>query len=126
VQLLNELFYRGDNLEKQAVLRALILLPEPARFLQLGVDACRAHVQTVFEAVACDNPYPAAHFSDMQFNQMVLKALFTGAAIERIANWKLRNNPELVRMAGDFADERRAARRLVPPDIQKIIDQAQE
>ena len=123
-RLILELYYKGDNREKQAVLRTLIFLPSPDRFVQVGIEACRSHVQTVFEALACENPYPAAHFTDLHYNQMVLKALFTGAPMERILGWKERNNSELVRMATDFADERKAAKRSVPEDIQKIIDHA--
>ncbi len=124
LRLLLEVYYKGDNQEKQVTLRTLSFLPEAHRFVQIGVEACRSHVQTVFEAIACGNPYPAAHFDDMQFNQMVLKALFTGAPIEDILRWKERCNDELVRMATDFADERKAAGRTVPEDIQKIIDHA--
>ncbi len=58
--LLLELYYKGDNREKQAVLRSMIFLPSPERFVQIGIEACRSHVQTVFEALVCDNPFPAA------------------------------------------------------------------
>jgi hypothetical protein len=122
--LIYELYYRGDNREKQAVLRSLMLLPDPSRFTQLAADACRTSVQTVFEAIACENFFPSAHFDDLAFNQMVLKALFTGAPIDRIAGWKERLNGELVRMAGDYAAEREAAGRPVPPDILKILEQS--
>lgn len=122
--LIFELYYRGDNRERQAVLKTMIFLPDCERFKQLAVDACRTHVQTVFESLACENPYPAAHFDDNQFNQMVLKALFTGAPLLRIMGWKERNNLDLVRMATDYANERKAANRSVPEDIQQIIDHA--
>ncbi len=69
-------------------------------------------------------PFPGGLLGDLSFNQMVLKALFTGVSLERILGWRERNNGELVRMAGDYADERKAANRSVPADIQKIIDQA--
>jgi hypothetical protein len=48
---------------------------------------------------------------------MVLKAYFNSIAVERIVGLKSRLNPELARMASDYADERRAAGRTVPPDI---------
>ena len=66
--------------ERQAVLRVLALLPEPARFLAIALDACRTSTQPVFEAIACENPYPAAYFPEASFNQMVLKAVFTEVA----------------------------------------------
>jgi hypothetical protein len=122
LEMLDELYYKGDSRERHAILRSLILLPGSSRFWKLGADACRTSVQTVFESIACENPYPAAHFPDLIFNQMVLKALFTGLPLERIVDWKIRNNDELARMTTDYADERQAANRTVPPDIQKIID----
>jgi hypothetical protein len=48
---------------------------------------------------------------------MVLKALFTGVALDRIVNLDDRLNPELARMASDYASARRAAGRSVPADL---------
>src|SRR5262249_16196309 len=73
-----ELWAHGDNRERQAVLKALPLLPEPATFVALAIEACRTNVLTVFEAIACENPYPAQHFPELHFNQMALKAAFSG------------------------------------------------
>ncbi len=114
-------YRQGDNRERQAILRALPLLPEPERLLALAVEACRTHVQPVFEAIACENPYPARHFPELNFNQMVLKALFTGVALERVVGLEGRITPELTRMANDYASERRAAGRPVPPDIGRLL-----
>jgi len=117
LDLVEECYRRGDSRERQAIVRAMSLVPEPERFLEIGVDACRTHVQPLFEAIACENPYPAAYFPDLNFNQMVLKALFIGVALERIVGLAGRVTPELGRMAGDYASERRAAGRSVPADI---------
>jgi hypothetical protein len=118
--LVEECYRQGDGAERQAVLRALPLLPAPERFLAIAVDACRSHIQPLFEAIACENPYPARHFPELNFNQMVLKVLFTGVALERIIAVEGRVTPELGRMAADYASERRAAGRSVPPDIGKL------
>jgi hypothetical protein len=118
--LLEECYRQGDGAERQAVLRALPLLPMPERFLEVAVDACRSHIQPLFEAIACENPYPARHFPELNFNQMVLKALFTGVALERILSLEGRVTPELSRMAADYASERRVAGRSVPPDIGRL------
>jgi len=115
--VLEDVHQHGDNRERQAVLRTLPLLPEPARFLPLAVDACRMHIQPLFEAVACENPYPEAHFPDLNFNQMVLKALFIGVPLARVVGLERRLTPELARMAGDYASERAAAGRSIPADI---------
>jgi hypothetical protein len=118
--LLSEVFARGANAERQAVLRALPMLPGPARFLETAIEACRTNVRTVFEAIACENPFPAAYFPEPAFNQMLLKALFVGVNLERIQGWQARITPELQRMAADYASERSAAGRSVPSDIALI------
>jgi hypothetical protein len=119
-----ELWRYGDNRERQAVLKALPLLPEPERFVALSIEACRTNVLTVFEAIACENPYPARHFPELHFNQMVLKAAFSGIALARVVGLHQRRNEELARMASDFAAERRAAGRLVPADLGLILEGA--
>ncbi len=115
--------YRTGALrERTALLRALPLLPEPARFLPIALDACRASTQPVFEAIACENPYPASHFPDDAFHQLVMKAVFTGVALARILGLVSRRTPELARMARDYADERRAAGRELPADLTLLTD----
>ena len=116
-----EVWAHGDNRERQAVLKALPLLPQPEQFVELAVEACRANVLTVFEAIACDNPYAARYFSDAQLNQMALKAAFNGVQLARIVGLAERANAELARMARDFAAERTAAGRAVPADLDLLL-----
>jgi hypothetical protein len=47
----------------------------------------------------------------------VIKSLFMELPLERVLGWRRRRNPELVRIAGDYEAERRAAGRAVPADI---------
>lgn len=108
---------QADAREQQSWLRTVGVLPEPERFLPQVIDACRTSILPVFEAVACENPYPAAFFPDLNFNQMILKALFNGVELARVVGLSGRRNPELARMASDYAAERRAAGRSVPADI---------
>ncbi|HEY6553340.1 MAG TPA: EboA domain-containing protein [Vicinamibacteria bacterium] len=116
----SDLYTRGEVRERQALLRVLAYLPAPTAFRELAVEACRASAQSVFEAIACENPYPAAHFDEAAFNHMVLKAAFCGVDLGRIAGLPQRVTPELMRMAEDFAAERRAAGREVP-DLSLIL-----
>jgi hypothetical protein len=113
----DEVYRRGDSREQAAVLRTLAVLPDPARFLPTAVEACRTNVRVVFEAIACGNPYPAGHFPDLAFNQMVLKVLFVELPLASVVGLRARITPELRRMADDYARERRAAGRPVPDDI---------
>ena len=124
--LVDDCYRRGDTRERQAVLRALALLPEAAFTVEIGVDACRSSVQPIFEAIACENVFPARRFPDLNFNQMVLKALFTDVRLERIVGLDARVTPELRRMAEAYASERRAAGRSVPVDIHRLTGFAQE
>jgi hypothetical protein len=117
---INEVYLRGDNYERQALLRALTFLPDPERFMATAVEACRTNAQVIFEAIACDNPYPFRYFPGLNFNQMVLKALFIGSPLARVIGLEERITSELIRMAEDYASERRAAGRPVPEDITLI------
>jgi hypothetical protein len=119
--VVRSLLYKGGIGEQRSLLRGLILLPEPAAFLQVAIEACRSNVLDVFIAMACENRYPAYFFPDLNFNQMVMKAMFNGVVLSRIAGLARRRTPELVRMAADYAAERRAARRSIPSDIDTII-----
>jgi hypothetical protein len=117
VSLVKEAFAKGDNGERVAVLRSLSLLPDPRRFIDIALEACRTNVQDVFAAIACDNPYAEHYFPDTSFNQLVIKALFTDVPLARLRGLKLRKNPELYRMARDYESERRAASRTVSSDL---------
>jgi hypothetical protein len=110
-------FEEGDAREQQSWLRALVLWPEAEHFLPYAIDACRSNIVPVFEALACENAYPARHFPERNFNQMVLKALFNSIELSRVVGLASRLNPELTRMAGDYIAERSAAGRTVPADI---------
>jgi hypothetical protein len=115
--LVREIYRTGDSGERQAVLRSLVLLPGPERFLATAVEACRTSIQDVFDAIALDNAYPGRFFPEPNFNQMVLKALFIGSPLGRVIGLDARRNARLIQMAKDYASERRAAGRKVPDDI---------
>ncbi len=112
-----ECYERGDSREQQSWLKGLPLMPRAERFLPAAVDACRTNIVPLFEAIACDNPYPARHFPDLHFNQLVMKSMFMGVSLSRVVGLERRVNAELSRMARDFAAERRAAGRPVPTDL---------
>lgn len=116
VPLVGGLLRRGEVRERQAVLRVMAALPAAQMMVDLAIDACRTNIVTVFEAIACDNAYPARWFGDAAYFQMVLKALFIGVPVGRIVGLRERATDELVRMVDAFASERRAAGRPVPSD----------
>jgi hypothetical protein len=121
VELLEELYRTGEQREQQSILRALPVLPAPERFSALAIAACRTNSLDVFRAIAHDNPIPARHFPELHFNQLVLKAIFLAISVREIRGLAERATPELRRMVGEYASERRAASRSVPTDVDYVI-----
>jgi hypothetical protein len=119
--LARQLFRTGELGEQASLLRMLALLPAPARFTTIAVEACRTNARPVFAAIAAHNPFPAAEFPELAFNQMVLKAVFVGLPVAEIVGLAERATPELRRMALGYASERSAAGRGVPDDVARIV-----
>jgi hypothetical protein len=110
-------YRHGDTLEKLAVVRALSLLPEQERFIDLSLDAGRTNDTRLFAAVACLNPFPARHYPELEFNKLYMKAAFVRAPLDQILGLEHRANRELSRMAYDYVSEQEAAARAFPPEI---------
>jgi hypothetical protein len=117
---LTHLYQRGDFAERRAVLRALPLLPIGAAALPLVQDALRTNDSRLISGAL--GPYGAAHLDDHGFRHAVLKCVFTGIPLGDVAGLPARADRELARMLADYARERIAAGRDVPPDIQPLID----
>lgn len=118
--VLEDLYRKGEMREQQALLRVLAYLPAPSAWGELAAEAVRGNVTSVLEALACDNPFPAAYMDEVAFNQLVMKAIFNGLPLGRILGLRERAGGELKRMAWAFARERRAAGRTVPRDLELI------
>jgi hypothetical protein len=117
IEQLEAAFRSADEGEACALYRSLCLLPRPELARLRAAEGCRSNMRSVFEAIACDNPYPCAHFDELAWRQLVIKSLFVGAPTLRIVGLEDRLSPELARMALDLADERRSAGRPVPPGL---------
>lgn len=115
-------FRSGDNHERETLLRALAVLPSPERFMPTALEACRVAVQTTFEAIACENVYPAAHFGTDEFCAMVLKGLHLGIPVRRVHGLATRCDSRLKRVAAAFENELKAAGKSISPDIAYILD----
>lgn len=126
VAFVRQLFLKGDSDERRALLQGLVLLPEPVRFTELAIDACRSSVRSVFDAIASDNQFPARYFPDAAFHQLVLKALSVELPIERLVGLSDRFTRDLRRMVSEYASERRAAGRAVSADTQGLLDRLAE
>ncbi len=117
VDALELTFTYADIGEACALYKAIVLLPGPERFVWRMGEGCRSSMRAIFEAVACDSPYPFRHFDALAWRQMVIKALFVEAPLWRVHGLDLRLDAELARMALDLAEERRSAGRPVQPEL---------
>src|SRR5688572_13623038 len=60
-------YEQADSREQQGWLRALSLMSGCERLVETAVDACRTNILPLFEAIACENPYPARYFPELNF-----------------------------------------------------------
>ena len=118
---LDRLFATAGLDEQVTLYRGLPHYPH-AKLLRLRAAAgIRSSMQTVFEAVALDNAYPAQWLADEPFHQMVLKAFFCQCDHRRIVGLRRRANPTLGGMLADYRRERVVASRLVPPGLDEVV-----
>jgi hypothetical protein len=106
----------ADFREEASIYSAIPLLPLPDRLVEAARDGLRSNIVDVYDAIALDNPFPAAHFTDEAWNQMVLKALFINRPLHRIVGLDRRRNAELSAAVSYLAHERWAAGRTIPSE----------
>jgi hypothetical protein len=123
-RLVEWLWARGDTRERQAVLRALPLLPAPERWLVLALEGARSSVRPLFEALACDNPYPATRFHEIHFNELVLKCLGADLPLDRVVGLAARATRLLTHDVATYAAARRAAGRSIRPELWRFAPAA--
>jgi len=121
VRRLDQLCATADVDELVAFYRGLPLYLDPPRHRLRAAEGLRSNMKVVFEAVAHRNPYPAEQLPEDAWNQMVLKALFVGSALDPIVGLDHRANATLARMLGDYAHERWAASRTVNPELWRCV-----
>ena len=119
-QLVEHCYWQGDSRERQAVLRALPLLPSPQRFHLIAHDASRSPVQPIFEALACDNPFAALYFSAQHFEQLALRVVLLGLPAARIVGLDRRWTPSLGQLAETHARENPLAARVLLEELARL------
>jgi len=115
--IVHKVYRMGDEFERAAITRGLMLLPKAHLCKDLALETGRTNSVSLFSALALHNPYPAGYYTEKEFNSLVLKSLFLQIKIELIFGLKERTNPILSEMCEDYIDERDAAGRAIPSDI---------
>lgn len=119
--LLAQLFTAADVREQIALYQSLPLLRHAALHEDRAAEGVRSSMTSVFDAIALRNPYPADHLPEAAWNQLVLKAAFLGRPLRAVQGLERRANPRLARMLIDFAQERRAAQRVISAELWPLV-----
>lgn len=120
VKNIETLFDTAEMNELVALYSSLPLLSYPDQWLFRATDAVRSNMGFVFDAIALHNPYPERYFSELAWNQLVLKTIFNDKPIHFIEGLENRANEKLAMTLSDFAHERWAAGRTVPPGVWRL------
>jgi hypothetical protein len=120
-QTIETLFETAEINEAVALYTALPYLQYPEKWLYRATEAVRSNMGPVFDAIAFQNPYPAKYFSEAAWNQLVLKCIFNDKPIHLIEGLEERANQNLANILSDFAHERWAAHRTIPPQVWRLV-----
>ncbi len=121
VRTVTTLFETAEVNELATLNASLSLLYYPESWICQAREGVRSNMGLVFDAIAFNNPYPCHHFDEAAWNQMILKAIFSGKNIEDIYGLKNRSNKQLAYMVSDFAHERWAAGRPIAPQVWQLV-----
>lgn len=121
VKTVTQLFKAGELNELIALYSALPVLPFPEAWRFQATEGIRSNIAGVQSAIMLHNPYPADYFDEAAWNQMILKAFFTDKDVTQIIGLDQRKNARLSQTLADYAAERRAAGRSLPPNIELLL-----
>lgn len=118
---INKLLSAADIQELIAIYQTLPLFPYPEEFLLAGTNGIRSNMQSVFDSIALNNPYPQDYFTELAWNQLVLKTLFVESDLSKVVGLKRRANPTLAKALINTARERFAAGRPIKPELWCVV-----
>jgi len=119
-EAIEKLFNSADVNELVILYRGLAFLKNAKDFTLRNAEGIRTNMESVFDAIALHNPFPATYFDEGAWNQMVLKATFMQRPLFKIVNLGQRVNLNLAKIAQDFAHERWSAGRVVTPELWQL------
>ncbi|WP_018618468.1 EboA domain-containing protein [Spirosoma luteum] len=121
VNTISQLFKAGELNELVALYSALPVLAYPEAWRFQATEGIRNNIADVQSAIMLHNPYPRDYFDEAAWNQLVLKAFFTDKDVTEITGLTKRKNARLAQTLADYAAERRAAGRSLPPHIEELM-----
>lgn len=116
LETISALLNTADLREQSAIFSAFALLPHQEDLVEAAVDGLRSNIVDIFDSIALENPFPARHFSEEQWNQMALKVLFINRPVYRMTGLVERANRDLALGISYLAHERWAAGRQISPE----------
>lgn len=114
------LFDTAEINESVALLSALPLFTQPKNWMHRATEAVRSNIGDIFNSFAFGNSFAATYFTELAWNQLVLKCIFNDKPIHLIQGIDHRTNQSLANMLSDFAHERWAAGRTVPAQVWRL------
>ena len=121
VKSLTKLISVADTREQISIFKSITYLENASHFTPIVVNGIRTNIVDIFDAIALKNPFAASYFSQDEWNQMILKAVFMERPIYQIKNIDQRKNEKLAHILFDYARERWAASRRVTPELWRMI-----
>ncbi|MFD0752268.1 EboA domain-containing protein [Mucilaginibacter calamicampi] len=118
---IENLFSAAEVNELVALYSALPLLAHPERWVKRCAEGIRSNIGNVLEAIMYQNPYPQNNLDQSAWNQLILKAFFTGKDVGKIQGIDTRANKELAYVVRDYVHERRAAGRDINPSLWRLV-----
>jgi hypothetical protein len=115
------LFVAAEVHELVALYSSLPIFAYPGMWASRCSEGIRNNIGDVLTAIMCNNPYPSEFLNEPAWNQMVLKAFFTGKPIDQILGLNERANSNLAKTLVDYAHERWAAHRQVNPLLWRCV-----
>lgn len=121
LHVIEELFLQADLGELTVLYKALPFYAYPEAWATRCAEGIRSNMGTVLEALMQENSYPAEHLPEAAWNQMVLKAVFTGQNLALVYGLQKRKNAALAASLLHYAEERRAAGRDTDARIWDLV-----
>lgn len=118
---IENLFLAAEVNELVSLYSSLPLLAHPEMWVKRCAEGIRSNIGNVLEAIMYQNPYPQKNLDQNAWNQLVLKAFFTGKDVGKIEGIDNRANKELAYVISDYVHERRAAGRDINPSLWRLV-----